>query len=69
MKKPEEKPCHPKLTEAEYNIDPLKIKAQQEECRSEGRQRKASQRRIIKDLVMSALRFCAMPMGNITELS
>ena len=72
MKKPEEKPCHPKLTEAEeeeYDIDPLKIKEQQEECRSEERNERASQRRIIENLVMSALRFCAMPMGNITELS
>jgi hypothetical protein len=44
MKKPEEKPCHPKLTQAEeeeYDINPLKIKEQQEECRSEERKRKS----------------------------
>jgi hypothetical protein len=35
MKIPEQEPCHPNLTKAEeenYDIDPLKVTAEQEEC-------------------------------------
>jgi hypothetical protein len=42
MKKPEQEPCHPNLTEAEeenYDIDPSKIMEEKEECSSPERKR------------------------------
>lgn len=44
MKETEQKPCHPNLTEAEeeiYDIDPAKIKEEEEECQSPARKRKS----------------------------
>jgi hypothetical protein len=43
MKMPEQKPCHPNLTEAEeenYDIDPSKIEEEREECSSSKRKQK-----------------------------